>query len=309
MVQTISTQPWPEAKVGYEPDAATLTGDGHLLVTLAGANAVAVYRYRSPRDPVSDVGMIPTDYFPSGIATLGNTVLVTNMRGIDARRSATDAHGTHDTTASLTRFTLPSDGTIRAMTGTIFRNNGWAPGSVRYASSYRPARPVPVPVAIGDPSTIKYVFLIVKENRTCDQQFGDIASGNADPDFTQSGAAVTPNNHALVNQFGLYDNFYDAGTNSAEGRNWLMQADNPEYTQSLAGQYLRSYDTERRGDVSRAAMLITECLKEMPGHQAYPPAPICDAPFTGGGEGLPCRSVPEVMACARAWLAVPGSGW
>ena len=68
--------------------------------------------------------------------------------------------------------------------------------------------------------------------------------GNGDPACTQYGAAVTPNHHALATQFGLYDNFYDAGTNSAEGHNWLMQADNPDYTQSLAGQYDRSYDTE-----------------------------------------------------------------
>jgi YVTN family beta-propeller protein len=244
VVQTISTQPWPESTVGYEPDAVTLTDDGHLLVTLGGANAVAVYKYTSPRDPVSYVGMIPTDYFPSDITTLGNTVLVTNMRGIDARRSTTDAHGTHDTTASLTKFTLPSDGAIRAMTGTVFTNNGWTPGSVTYANRHSHAKPVPVPTRIGDPSTIKYVFLIVKENRTYDQQFGDIAKGNGDSAFTQFGEAVTPNNHALVQQFGLYDNFYDAGTNSAEGHNWMMQADNPEYTQSLAGQYIRSYDTE-----------------------------------------------------------------
>ena len=244
VVQTISTQPWPESKVGYEPDAVTLTDDGHLLVTLGGANAVAVYKYTSPRDPVSYVGMIPTDYFPSDITTLGNTVLVTNMRGIDARRSTTDAHGTHDTTASLTKFTLPSDGAIRAMTGKVFQNNGWTPGSVTYANRHSKAKPVPVPARIGDPSTIKYVFLIVKENRTYDQQFGDIAKGNGDSAFTQFGEAVTPNNHALVQQFGLYDNFYDAGTNSAEGHNWMMQADNPDYTQSLAGQYIRSYDTE-----------------------------------------------------------------
>jgi hypothetical protein len=74
--------------------------------------------------------------------------------------------------------------------------------------------------------------------------FGNLPQGNGDSAFTQYGEAVTPNNHALAQQFGLYDNFYDAGTNSAEGHNWLMQADNPDYTQSLAGQYDRSYDTE-----------------------------------------------------------------
>ena len=41
-----------------------------------------------------------------------------------------------------------------------------------------------------------------------------------------------------------YDNIYDVGTNSAEGHNWLMMADDPEYTESPAGEYQRSYDTE-----------------------------------------------------------------
>jgi YVTN family beta-propeller protein len=246
VVQTISTQPWPEASVGYEPDAVTLTGDGHLLVTLGAANAIAVYRYTSAKDPVSYVGLLPTGYFPAEITSTGNNVLVSNTRGIDARRSAGPAHGTHDTTASLTKFTLPSDQVIRSETGKVFASNGWTRGSVSYASRAQQARakPVPVPVKIGDPSTIKHVFLIVKENRTYDQVFGDDPRGNGNPAFTQFGQTVTPNQHALEQQFGLYDNFYDAGTNSAEGHNWLMQADSPEYTQSLAGQYVRSYDTE-----------------------------------------------------------------
>ncbi|HEX6454040.1 MAG TPA: bifunctional YncE family protein/alkaline phosphatase family protein [Trebonia sp.] len=243
VVQTIDTQPWDESSTGYEPNAVTLTDDGHLLVTLEGANAVAVYNYTDAKTPVSYVGLIPTDYAPAEITTVGNQVVVSNMRGIDARRSSGPAHGTHDTTASLTYFTLPSDGTIASMTGTVFTDNGWHGGSVALGGNSN-TQPVPVPVKIGDPSTIKYVFLIVKENRTYDQQFGDMPQGNGDPAFTQFGEKVTPNNHALATQFGLYDNFYDAGTNSAEGHNWIAQADNPEYTQSLAGQYIRSYDTE-----------------------------------------------------------------
>ena len=103
---------------------------------------------------------------------------------------------------------------------------------------------MPVPARIGDPSTIKHVFLLVKENRTYDQVYGDMTQGNGDPTLAQFGAKVTPNQHALAKQFGLYDNTYDVGTNSAEGHNWLMQGDNPEYTESSAGEYQRSYDTE-----------------------------------------------------------------
>ncbi|WP_432169405.1 alkaline phosphatase family protein [Streptomyces sp. 1222.5] len=245
VVQTIATQPWPEASVGYEPDGVTLTDDGHLLVTLGRANAVAVYRYKSPQEPVSYVGLLPTDYFPAEIATVGDQVVVSNTRGVDARRPTTSGgHGTHDTTSSVQRFTLPRDSVVRSQTAKVFRQNGWTPGSVKLTKGHSKARPVPVPARLGEPSTIKHVFLLVKENRTYDQVFGDVPEGNGDPSLAQFGANVTPNQHALAEQFGLYDNTYDIGTNSAEGHNWLMQADDPEYTESSAGEYARSYDTE-----------------------------------------------------------------
>jgi YVTN family beta-propeller protein len=245
VVQTISTQPWPEATVGYEPDAVTLTSDGHLLVTLGRANAIAVYNYTSPQEPVSYVGLLPTDYFPAEIATVGKQIVVSNTRGIDALRPTGSAgHGTHDTTSSLQHFTLPSDKTIKSETATVFKQNGWASGDVAKAKAKSKAKPVPVPARIGDPSTIKHVFLIVKENRTYDQVLGDMPQGDGDPSLAEFGENVTPNQHALADQFGLYDNTYDIGTNSAEGHNWLMQADDPEYTESSAGEYLRSYDTE-----------------------------------------------------------------
>lgn len=256
--QRINTQPWPASKVGYQPNAVTLTPDGHLLVSLGRANAIAVYRYHgNPKAPVDFVGLLPTDYYPAEVATVGDRVVVTNTRGIDARgplvkidkgtgTTPATGHGTHGTTGSLTRFTLPSDKEIRKQTATVFKQNGWgaADTDVKLAHG-RKAKPVPVPRRIGDPSTIKYVFMIVKENRTYDQVYGDLPQGNGDPSLAQFGEQVTPNQHALARQFGLYDNTYDIGTNSAEGHNWIMQGDNPEYTESSAGEYVRSYDTEQ----------------------------------------------------------------
>ncbi|GAA3111819.1 hypothetical protein JOF29_002699 [Kribbella aluminosa] len=244
VVQTIATQPWPEASAGYEPTAVNLTDDGHLLVTLGRANAIAVYRYKSPLEPVSYIGLLPTDYFPSAITTAGDNVVVSNTRGVDARRDTTAAgHSTHDTTSSLTKFQLPDDQAIRKYTKTVFDQNGWTKGSAQVATDKGHRNPVPVPAKLGAPSTIKHVFLIVKENRTYDQVYGDIPAGNGNPALTQYGENVTPNQHALAKQFGLYDNTYDIGTNSAEGHSWLMQADNPEYTESTAGEYQRSYDS------------------------------------------------------------------
>jgi YVTN family beta-propeller protein len=256
VVQTIETRPWPSSDVGYEPDSIAMTNDGHLLVTLGRANAVAVYQYhRDPRQPVNYIGLLPTDYYPATVATVGDQIVVTNTRGIDARGPALSfnkgpgtvvatGHGTHSTTASLTRFTLPSDRDIGRDTDTVFAQNGWSKHDEQDANRGGRGKAVPVPTRIGDPSTIKHVFLLVKENRTYDQVYGDMAQGNGDPTLAQFGAKVTPNQHALAKQFGLYDNVYDVGTNSAEGHNWLMQGDNPEYTESSAGEYQRSYDTE-----------------------------------------------------------------
>jgi YVTN family beta-propeller protein len=257
VVQTITTQPWQGSKVGYEPDAITVR-NGRLLVSLGRANAIAVYKLgKNALDPVSYVGLVPTDYYPEDVFSVGDQIVVANRRGIDARgplitfnqgygTTPATGHGTHGTTASLTRFALPADSEIReTYTPRVFAQNGWgdADTDVKQASGVR-ANAVPVPKRIGDPSTIKHVFMLVKENRTYDQIQGDMPGVNGDASLAQFGEEVTPNIHALARQFGLYDNTYDVGTNSAEGHNWLMQGDDPEYTESSAGEYIRSYDTE-----------------------------------------------------------------
>ena len=190
---------------------------------------------------------MPTDYYPEDITVGEQWRRGRCHQHPRHRRPRTGAdHGqgpghrtrdrarTHSTTGSLTKFTLPSDRQIAKDTATVFAQNGWGTKDVTQAKG-KPKAAVAVPKRLGDPSTIKHVFLLVKENRTYDQLYGDIAKGNGDPGLTQFGQSVTPNQHALANQFGLYDNTYDIGTNSAEGHNWLMQGDNPEYTESSAG--------------------------------------------------------------------------
>jgi len=255
VVQTIATQPWSGSKTGYEPTGIAMQGD-HLLVTLGRANAVAVYTVdrKEPKDPASYIGLLPTDYFPEAVATANGQVVVTNTRGVDARgpelsfskgqgTTVATGHGTHSTTGTLTRFTLPDDKTIAKYTAQVFAQNGWSNNTAQVATGKRQAA-VPIPAKIGDPSTIKHVFLLVKENRSYDQVYGDMPQGNGDASLAQFGEKVTPNQHALATQFGLYDNTYDIGTNSAEGHNWLMQGDDPAYTETSGGEYTRSYDTE-----------------------------------------------------------------
>jgi hypothetical protein len=77
---------------------------------------------------------------------------------------------------------------------------------------------------VGDKSPIKYVFYIIKENRTYDQVFGDIKEGNGDPNLCIFPEKITPNQHALAKEFVLLDNFYVDAEVSADGHNWSNAA-------------------------------------------------------------------------------------
>ena len=81
-----------------------------------------------------------------------------------------------------------------------------------------------IPQKVGDPSAIKHVFYIVKENRTYDQVLGDVKEGNGDASLCLFGEKYTPNLHALAKEFVLLDNFYVDGEVSADGHNWSLGA-------------------------------------------------------------------------------------
>ena len=76
----------------------------------------------------------------------------------------------------------------------------------------------------GERSLFKHVLYIIKENRAYDQVLGDLRGGNGDASLTMFGAEVTPNHHALAEEFVLLDNLYCNGTLSAEGHQWTDEA-------------------------------------------------------------------------------------
>jgi hypothetical protein len=85
------------------------------------------------------------------------------------------------------------------------------------------------------------VLYVIKENRTYDQVFGDIERGNGDPDLCVFGERVTPNHHALVDQWVLLDNFYCSGILSADGHQWTNEAFVTDYIEKCFGGFARSY--------------------------------------------------------------------
>ena len=68
------------------------------------------------------------------------------------------------------------------MTHQVFQNNHWdLAENIWSAAGGDPwAKPRVIPERIGDPSKIKHVFVIIRENRTYDQMLGDVTEGNGD---------------------------------------------------------------------------------------------------------------------------------
>jgi YVTN family beta-propeller protein len=261
VVQTVNVNPLPGSTVGSYPNAITMPNSSTILVSIGRDNAVAVYGYSGPRMPVKYLGLLPTDFYPVNVAydaAMGK-VVVTNDKGIGARGPVStinegpgtspapenvSGHNTYDDTGSVTDFTMPSMAALSAYTHQVFVDNNWDHLLASTALTGCKATPVAIPARLGCPSTIKHVFLIVRENRTYDQVFGDMGKGNSDPTLAQFGAKVTPNAHALASTFGLFDNFYDEGTLSADGHNWLMQADANDYIEKEFGAFYRSYPAQ-----------------------------------------------------------------
>ena len=76
---------------------------------------------------------------------------------------------------------------------------------------------------------IEHVVFIIKENRTYDQVLGDIGKGNGDPSLVMFGARSRRISTDWPSEFVLLDNFYATGGNSADGHQWITQANETDY--------------------------------------------------------------------------------
>jgi hypothetical protein len=85
------------------------------------------------------------------------------------------------------------------------------------------------------------VVYILKENKTYDQIFGDIPQGNGEPSLCIYPQFVSPNHHALAQQYVLLDNFYCNGVNSADGHSWSTEANVTDHLEKSFGGFNRSY--------------------------------------------------------------------
>lgn len=247
VVRQIAVAPFRDRKPGLAPTALALSPDGATLyVTLGGVNAVAVY---SVADTPAFRGLIPTSWYPSSIdaSADGKFIAVGSLFGVG---SGTGTYGgktgryVFAIRGTVNVIPVPTAAELTAYTTSVAENNrlplARSPDVVLSASG---ARARAVPQRPGDSSLINHVVFIVKENRTYDQVLGDHDRGSHDSTLVMYGRDVTPNTHALARDFVTLDHFFVSGGNSADGHQWLTQANETDYPMWPL-YYGRSYPSE-----------------------------------------------------------------
>jgi len=215
---------WPEGTFGSQPDSVAWSPGGKLLyVACGGTNSVAVFRGGK------FTGALPSSWFPSALAVEpGGALHVAGIKGVGSTANGDGTYASLSYQGSLQRIAPPSPAVLEAGLREVKAAN---------MPRFTPAGGVENLRSLG----IRHVFLIIKENRTYDQVFGDIAKGNGDPKLVMYGASVTPNQHALAERYVLLDNLHSTGAISFDGHHWLMMAFVSDYTQRAFAGSPRGY--------------------------------------------------------------------
>ncbi|MEO8592147.1 MAG: hypothetical protein ABI759_02395 [Candidatus Solibacter sp.] len=233
---TIPLQPFFRKVSGIAPESLALSRDGrNLYVTCAGINAVAVLSVS--RNARRIEGLIPVAWLPSHVALSpdGKYLAVSTLLGVGPGSREGQSANRREVKANrgtVHVIPVPDAAQLANYTTAVVENNHMAPpaaASARQAATAA-AKPIPVPVRAGDPSPIEHVVYIVKENRSYDQYFGDLAHGNGDASLLLVGDDVIPNHRKLAREFVLFDNFYANGEVSANGHQWVTQSAETGYT-------------------------------------------------------------------------------
>jgi YVTN family beta-propeller protein len=216
--EQISVALYPDAPVGTTPNSLSVSPDGAaMLVANADNNTVAIVDIA--KAGASQVeGWVPVGWYPTSVlfARDGSRFFVLDGKGLTSAPNPRgpqpgNVHMEAQYTGNMLQGALsiipmPDAATRAAMTRRVYELTPYS--AARRLSPADAPIANPVPRRVGSSSPIKYVFYVIRENRTYDQVFGDIPQGNGDPALTLFGEAVTPNAHALVREFTLFDNFY-----------------------------------------------------------------------------------------------------
>lgn len=249
VIETLNAALYPDAPSGSTANAVALSGDEKMLyVANADNNCLAVFDVSRPGFSKSR-GFIPTGWYPTNVKLIGNKIYVANGKGFQSmanpygpspvRRREEVIYQEGDKNkpvdvqyiAGLFKGTLsiipvPSPAQLSVYSQAVYKNTPYTKAT---ESLSKGESGNPIPMKVGAVSPIRYVFYVIKENRTYDQVLGDIKEGNGDTSLVLFGEKVTPNLHKLAREFVLLDNFYVDGEVSADGHNWSMGAYATDY--------------------------------------------------------------------------------
>ncbi len=242
VIETLNTALYPDAPSGSTTNSLALSRDEKtLFIANADNNCLAVFDVSIPGESKGK-GFIPTAWYPSCVRVAKNRILVSNGKGMTSlanpygpnpvRRGEEVVYqeGGQEQTikvqyigglfrGTMSIINVPDESQMGIYSKAVYNNTPYTK-TKELASDGVAGNPIPQKV--GDPSAIKYVFYIIKENRTYDQVLGDIPEGNGDPNLALFGEKISPNHHAIAREFVLLDNFYVNGEVSADGHNWTM---------------------------------------------------------------------------------------
>ena len=273
VVEKLNTALYPNAPTGSSANGIALSEDQKTLyVANADNNCLAVFDCSKPGSSISK-GFIPTGWYPTNVKVIGKKIFVSNGKGFSSFSNAKgpnpnkekvsyqqgsfeDIENRTEYIGGLMKGTLsiidePSATALALLSTAVYKNT---PYTKQRENISKGEKGNPIPTKVGDKSPIKYVFYIVKENRTYDQVLGDVKAGNGDTSLVLFGEKITPNQHKLVNEFVLLDNFYVDGEVSADGHNWSLAAHANDYLEKTwptsYGGRGGKYDAEGGRDIA-----------------------------------------------------------
>ncbi len=244
VIETMIASLYPDSPTGSTTNGLAISSDQKTLyVANADNNCLAVFDVSDPGHSHSR-GFIPVGWYPTCVRIAGGKILVSNGRGFSSfanpggpnpmtpGKRANGQRGPVEYIGSLFKgnisvITPPGEASLKTYTAAVYRNTPYTPSKAAFSDGLKGN---PIPRKPGDPTPIKYIFYVIKENRTYDQVLGDLKEGNGDSSLCIFGRTVTPNEHALAEEFVLLDNFYVDATVSADGHNWSMAAYATDYT-------------------------------------------------------------------------------
>ncbi len=232
--EQISVALYPNAPVGTTPNSLSLSPDGaKMLVANADNNTVAVVDVTTA-GASKVLGWVPVGWYPTTVSFSrdGSRFFVLNGKGLTSEPNprgpqpgGVQLPGQYTGNmlpGALSVVAMPDATALEAFTRRVLELTPYK-DATRLAPAGAPIDS-PIPRRVGAPTPIKYVFYVIRENRTYDQVFGDIARGNGDPSLTLFGEEITPNAHALAREFTQFDNFYVDAEVSYDGHAFSMGA-------------------------------------------------------------------------------------